>query len=79
MKTAPGEDQKIGVHVRTTMKELASADRLSPAVVGKLLDARYCKATFNLGLPFLKVVDPPPIGRDRDLIQMAMGGTARIR
>jgi hypothetical protein len=25
-------------------------------VIGKLLDARYCKITFNLGLPFLKAI-----------------------
>ena len=49
---------RIGEHVRMTMAELATTGRLTPEVVGKLLDRRYCKATFNLGLPFLKAVDP---------------------
>lgn len=52
------EGDKIGKHVRATMHELAASNRLSPAHVGKLLDPRYCKAVFNLGLPFLKAVDP---------------------
>jgi hypothetical protein len=49
---------RIGEHVRMTIAELAATGRLTPEVVGKLLDRRYCKATFNLGLPFLKAVDP---------------------
>ena len=52
------DEPKIGEHVRTTMQQLAAAGRLTPEVVGALLDARYCKATFNLGLPFLKAVEP---------------------
>ena len=27
-------------------------------MIGKLLDARFCKMTFNLGLPFLKAIKP---------------------
>lgn len=53
-----GDGDRIGKHVRATMQNLAATNRLSPGVVGKLLDGRYCKATFNLGLPFLKAVDP---------------------
>jgi hypothetical protein len=49
---------KIGEHVRQTMARLAQAGRLKPEVIGKLLDARYCKTTFNLGLPFLKAIKP---------------------
>jgi hypothetical protein len=49
---------KIGEHVRQTMERLAQAGRLQPEVIGKLLDARYCRMTFNLGLPFLKAIKP---------------------
>lgn len=52
------DEPKIGEHVRTTMQQLAASGRLTPEVVRALLDPRYCKATFNLGLPFLKAVDP---------------------
>jgi hypothetical protein len=48
---------KIGAHVRTTMAALAVAGRLPPEVLGDLLDARYCKATFRLSHPFLKRLD----------------------
>jgi hypothetical protein len=53
-----GGELKIGAHVRQTMARLAQAGRLKPEVIGKLLDARYCKMTFNLGLPFLKAIKP---------------------
>jgi hypothetical protein len=49
---------KIGEHVWQTMARLAQAGRLKPEVIGKLLDARFCKMTFNLGLPFLKAIKP---------------------
>jgi hypothetical protein len=52
------EEPKIGEHVRQTMVRLAQAGRLRPEAIGKLLDARYCKMTFNLGLPFLKPIKP---------------------
>ncbi len=48
---------RIGEHVRTTMGKLAESGRLTARIVGDLRDARYCKATFNLGLPLLKPVD----------------------
>jgi hypothetical protein len=51
------EGDRIGEHVRATMRQLAAAGRLTARIVGDLLDARYCKATFNLGLPLLKSVD----------------------
>jgi hypothetical protein len=51
-------EPKIGAHVRQTMARLAQADRLKPEVIGKLLDARFCRMTFNLGLPFLKAIKP---------------------
>jgi hypothetical protein len=51
------EGDRIGKHVRATMIRLAATGRLLPRMVGNLLDARYCKTTFNLGLPFLKPVD----------------------
>ncbi|MGH6917681.1 MAG: hypothetical protein ACREJ0_08250 [Geminicoccaceae bacterium] len=51
-------EPKIGEYVRQTMARLAQAGRLKPEVIGKLLDARYCKKTFNLGLPFLKAIKP---------------------
>jgi hypothetical protein len=40
-------EPKIGAHVRQTMARLAQAGRLKPEVIGKLLDARFCKMTFN--------------------------------
>jgi hypothetical protein len=48
---------RIGEHVRATMAQLAASGRLTAEIVEKLLNARYCKVTFNLGLPFLKAVD----------------------
>ena len=51
------EGSRIGEHVRATMAQLAASGRLRAEVVEKLLNARYCKVTFNLGLPFLKAVD----------------------
>jgi hypothetical protein len=48
---------RIGEHVRRTMHELAASGRLTPRIVGDLLDARYCKARFNLGYPFLQRVE----------------------
>ena len=51
------ERDRIGKHVRATMGELARSGRLTARIVGDLLDARYCKARFNLGYPFLKPVD----------------------
>jgi hypothetical protein len=60
------EGGRIGEHVRSTMKELAESGRLTAPIVGDLLDARYCKAKFNLGLPFLKPVDRAvPLSRQR--------------
>jgi len=53
----PDRDSRIGEHVRTTMRQLALSGRLTADIVGQLLNARYCKTTFNLGLPFLKAVD----------------------
>jgi hypothetical protein len=51
------QGSRIGEHVRRTMTELAASGRLTARIVGDLLDARYCKARFNLGYPFLKPVD----------------------
>jgi hypothetical protein len=51
------EVSRIGEHVRRTMAALAASGRLSARIVSDLLDARYCKAKFNLGLAFLKPVD----------------------
>ena len=51
------EGDRIGKHVRATMGKLATSGRLTAPIVGDLLDARYCKARFNLGYPFLKPVD----------------------
>jgi hypothetical protein len=51
------EGDRIGEHVRATMGKLAASGRLTARIIGDLLDARYCKARFNLGLPFLKAVD----------------------
>jgi hypothetical protein len=51
------EGSRIGEHVRATMAQLAASGRLTAEIVEKLLNAQYCKVTFNLGLPFLKAVD----------------------
>jgi hypothetical protein len=51
------EGGRIGEHVRRTMAQLAASGRLTDRIVGDLLDARYCKARFNLGYPFLRRVD----------------------
>jgi hypothetical protein len=52
------------------MAALAESGRLSARIIGDLLDARYCKARFNLGYPFLRPVDRAvPLskqGNDRD-------------
>lgn len=42
-RAAPEEGDRIGEHVRQTMRQLAAFDHLSPTVVGKLLDSRYCE------------------------------------
>jgi hypothetical protein len=55
--TTREEGTRIGAHVRESMAQLANSGRLTARIVGDLLDARYCKAKFNLGLPFLKAVD----------------------
>jgi hypothetical protein len=51
------EDERIGLHVRSTMAELIKAGRLTPEVVGNLTDDRYCKHVFRLNYPLLKRVD----------------------
>jgi hypothetical protein len=60
------EVSRIGEHVRRTMAALAASGRLTGRIVGDLLDPRYCKAKFNLGLAFLKPVDQKiPLSRQR--------------
>jgi hypothetical protein len=49
---------KIGRHVRETMAKLASQGKLSREVVRQLRDPHYCKRTFNLRYPFLRMIDP---------------------
>lgn len=51
------ESGKIGQHVRATMAELAAAGRLSSETIEKLQDVDYCKRTFRLGHPFLKILN----------------------
>jgi hypothetical protein len=64
--TTTDEGSRIGEHVRTTMAALAASGRLTARIVGDLLDHRYCKAKFNLGLAFLKPVDQRiPLSRQR--------------
>ena len=68
-KSGGKQGSRIGEHVRRTMAQLAASGRLTARTVGDLLDPRYCKATFNLGYPFLKPVEPnvplPRQGNDR--------------
>ena len=48
------------------MAGLAASGRLTARVVSDLLDPRYCKAKFSLGLAFLKPVDQGiPLSRQR--------------
>jgi hypothetical protein len=48
------------------MAALAASGRLTARIVGDLLDARYCKARFNLGHPFLKPVEQSvPLSKQR--------------
>jgi hypothetical protein len=51
------EAVRIGEHVRAAMAQLAASGQLTDRIVGDLLDPRYCKRKFNLGLPFLKAID----------------------
>jgi hypothetical protein len=66
---------KIGEHVRTTMEALAASGRLTARIVGDLLDSRYCKAKFNLGLAFLKPVDRGSRCHDSGSTATAMAAT----
>jgi hypothetical protein len=66
MRGTNGESDRIGEHVRANMAALAASGRLTVPVVLRLLDSRYCKSTFNLGLPFLKRVEAgTPLSRQR--------------
>jgi hypothetical protein len=56
---------KIGEHVRASM--LAKAGKLTPVVLEELIDPVYCKQTFNLGHPFLKIVDPAKLPHEQHL------------
>jgi hypothetical protein len=58
---------KIGEHVRQTMVELANAGKLTTVVLEQLTDPLYCKRTFNLGHPFLKIVDPAKLPHEQRL------------
>jgi hypothetical protein len=58
---------KIGEHVRETMVQLANAGKLTPPVLEQLMDPLYCKRTFNLGHPFLKIVDPAKLPHEQRL------------
>ena len=57
MRGPDDQGDRIGEHVRASMRALAASDRLTVPVIRDLLDPRYCKRRFNLGLPFLKRVE----------------------
>lgn len=60
------EGDRIGEHVRANMAALAASGRLTVPIVQNLLDPRYCKSRFNLGLPFLRRVEMAvPLTRQR--------------
>jgi hypothetical protein len=60
------EGERIGAHVRAGMAALAASGRLTSPMVRNLLNPRYCKSIFNLGLPFLKRVESgAPLSRQR--------------
>ena len=53
-----GSDElKIGLLVRTTIKQLVKENSIPPDEVEKLLNLEYSKNTFNLNHPFLKRID----------------------
>lgn len=51
------ESMKIGLLVRTTIKEIERVQLLSPEKVKLLQDERYCKNTFDINYPFLKKLE----------------------
>jgi len=54
-----GSDEvKIGLLVRTTIKQLAKENSIPHDEVEKLLNSEYSRNTFNLGYPFLKRITP---------------------
>ena len=66
MRADHEEGERIGAHVRASMAALAASGRLTGPMVHNLLDPRYCKSIFNLGLPFLKRVESGvPLSRQR--------------
>jgi hypothetical protein len=66
MRATNEEGDRIGEHVRANMAALAASGRLTVPIIRNLLDPRYCKSTFNLGLPFLKRVEvAAPLSRQR--------------
>ena len=66
MRANNEDGERIGAHVRASMAALAASGRLTGAMVRNLLDPRYCKSIFNLGLPFLKRVESAaPLSRQR--------------
>ncbi len=48
---------KIGVLVRTCVKELIEKDNISVDLVNWLSNSKYCKNTFDINFPFLKEVE----------------------
>jgi len=49
-------EEKIGQHVQNRLRTLIEKNMLDGDMIGKLLDAGYSKAKFNLNFPFLRRV-----------------------
>ncbi len=49
-------EEKIGQHVQNRLRALIEKNKLDGDMIGKLLDAGYSKAKFNLKYPFLRRV-----------------------
>ncbi|WP_394234130.1 hypothetical protein [Niallia oryzisoli] len=60
--------KKVGILVRTSLKEIISAGMLSSEKIKLLQDEKYCKYTFDINYPFLKkVVWNSPLINQRDI------------
>jgi len=60
--------KKIGVLVRTTLREMVNAQLITSDRLRLLQDANYCKNTFDINYPFLiKVVHGVPLSNQRKI------------
>lgn len=61
-------EMKIGAFVQSSMKRLVYTKELSKEMVAFLIDAKYCKNTFDINYPFLKKVEKDrPLSEQRKI------------